>query len=64
MSAVEKVRSLTRRHPTVVDALGAAAVYAVSAADGQDTPLDVRTPAVFALLAVVIGSLAVRRKWP
>ncbi|WNV86247.1 histidine kinase [Umezawaea sp. Da 62-37] len=47
-----------------MDALGAAAVYAVSAANSADPPLDVRTPAVLGLLAVVVGSLVVRRKWP
>ncbi|WP_146174677.1 sensor histidine kinase [Umezawaea tangerina] len=59
-----KVRALARRRPTAVDALGAAVLYAVSAADGPETALDVRTPAVLGLLALVVGSLAVRRRWP
>ncbi|HWO66926.1 MAG TPA: histidine kinase [Umezawaea sp.] len=58
------MRSLARRFPTVVDTVAAAALLAVSAADGPDTPLDVRTPAVLCLLAVAVGVLAVRRRWP
>jgi signal transduction histidine kinase len=61
---MEAIRSLARRHPVVVDALGAAVLYALTAADFPERPLDVRTPAVFVLLAVVVAMLAVRRVWP
>ncbi|HYQ63916.1 sensor histidine kinase [Actinophytocola sp.] len=58
------VRALARRHPVVVDALGAAALYTLSVADLPDSALDVRTPRVLVVLAVVVAALAVRRRWP
>ncbi|GHH27789.1 sensor histidine kinase [Lentzea cavernae] len=59
---------LTRRHPLLVDALGAivicAVIFAMSTADGGESSLDVRTPPVVGLLAVVTVSLVARRRWP
>ncbi|MDX3659027.1 histidine kinase [Streptomyces sp. ID05-26A] len=65
---MEGLRSWAREHPLVVDAVSAAVIYLVifglSAADGAESALDVRTPPLPGLLAVVTAGLAVRRKWP
>jgi signal transduction histidine kinase len=61
---MDRIRSLTRRFPVVVDAFGASALFVVSTVDRPDAGAELRTPVVFFLLAVVTAALAVRRKWP
>jgi signal transduction histidine kinase len=61
---MNRIRSLARRHPIVVDTLGAAALSTLSVADLPDAALDVRTTPVLVALAVVVAALAVRRRWP
>ncbi|WP_237048486.1 sensor histidine kinase [Lentzea guizhouensis] len=57
-----------RRHPLVVDTLGAAVtcgvIYAMSTTDAAESTVDVRTPPVLALLVAVTAALAARRRWP
>lgn len=61
---MRRIRAVTREHPFVVDATGAAVYFAVVVANGPDTSLDVWSLPVIGLLAVVSASLAVRRAWP
>ncbi|MFJ5992841.1 histidine kinase [Lentzea sp. NPDC092896] len=61
---MRRIRAVTREHPFVLDATGAAGYFAVIVANGPDTALDVWSPPVVGLLAVVSASLAVRRAWP
>jgi signal transduction histidine kinase len=59
-------RSLTRRHPTVVDTLGAVVLYvpAVAANEALWWGRPIMSAGPFLLLALVFGALPVRRKWP
>jgi signal transduction histidine kinase len=61
---MERIRSLARRHPTVVDALGAVALYVLCTAEFPEPALDDRSPAALILLAVVDAALAPRRVRP
>ncbi|PRY46122.1 sensor histidine kinase [Umezawaea tangerina] len=65
MSTVKRFRATTRRHPTAVDAVGAAFLYFVAAAPHGPGSVPVfRSPAVLALLGLGFAALVVRRRWP
>ncbi|MEO6090704.1 MAG: histidine kinase [Umezawaea sp.] len=64
---MQRFRALRRRHPIVVDALGALVVYlAVALAKGPpgSNHQELRSPAVLAFLSAAFAALAVRRRWP
>ncbi|MEV7045099.1 histidine kinase [Amycolatopsis sp. NPDC051061] len=64
VSAMGRIRAVTRRYPTIVDALGVVVLYVISAADPAGDEPRTRTAAVLLLLAADLAVLAARRKWP
>ncbi len=63
---MNRFRSLTRRHPTVVDTLGAVGLYVPAAAANESLwrGEGAASPAPSLLLALVFAVLSVRRRWP
>lgn len=63
-SVMGRIRAVTQRYPTIIDALGVLVLYVISAtdpaADGPGAP----TTAVLVVLAVDLAVLAYRRTWP